>query len=249
MLGPLPREALLRPRLDHRLGAGDLGQPLLAQRQFLGNLHPVGNVRPVNRFGFPQQIGHLRLQLRLDLVGVLIRQRAVAASVGVDLGAVQRHRAELQHPDLAGHAEHVNEQLLDLLEKTTAEIGNGVVVGMLIGGDEAERHRIIRGTLQLAAGEHARGVAVDDQPEQQRGMIRGLARSAIAADHAPQIELLDDLDDEARQMPLRKPFVHRRRHQETRVTVDRAQVTHVANIQRRWRESRRPILPPNPASR
>jgi hypothetical protein len=50
-------------------------------------------------------------------------------------------------------------------------------------------------------------------------------------------------------MPLRKPFVHRRRHQETRVTVDRAQVTHVANIQRRWRESRRPILPPNPASR
>ena len=107
--------ALLRPRLDHRLGAGDLGQPLLPPRQFLGDLHPVRHLGLIGRLRLTQQIGHFGLQLRLDLARVLIRQRAVAAGIGVDLGAIQRHRAELQHPHLAGHAEHLHEQRLDLL--------------------------------------------------------------------------------------------------------------------------------------
>ena len=114
ILGPLARMALLRPRLDHRLGAGDLGQPLLAPRQFLGDLHPVRHLGLIGRLRLAQQIGHFGLQLRLDPACVLIRQRAVAAGVGVDLGAIQRHGAELQHPHLAGHAEHLNEQRLDL---------------------------------------------------------------------------------------------------------------------------------------
>ena len=54
ILGPLTRMALRRSRLDHRLCADDLGQPLLAPCQLLGNLHPVGNVGLVSRLGAPQ---------------------------------------------------------------------------------------------------------------------------------------------------------------------------------------------------
>ena len=86
---------------------------------------------------------------------MLIRQRAVAAGIGVDLGAIQRHRAHLEHAHLARHRQHLDEQTLDLLEKPPPERGDGVVIGMLVRRDEAERHRVIARPLQLAAREHA----------------------------------------------------------------------------------------------
>ena len=84
MLGLLTLEAFLGPRLDLGSGLGEFCQPLLAAHQFVGDRQAVGEVRPIRRLG--QQVGHL--QLRLDLAGMLIRQRAVAAGIGVDLGAV-----------------------------------------------------------------------------------------------------------------------------------------------------------------
>src|SRR5258707_8546660 len=45
----------------------------------------------------------------LDLAGVLVRQRAVPAGVGVDLGAVQRNGAHLEHPHLARQLQHLHE--------------------------------------------------------------------------------------------------------------------------------------------
>ena len=97
MLGLLPLEPLLGTRLDRRTGCCQLLQSLLAPCQFLRERHAVGNIRLIRRLGLRQQVRHLGLQLRLDLARVLIGQRAVAAGIGVDLGAVQRHRAHLQH--------------------------------------------------------------------------------------------------------------------------------------------------------
>jgi hypothetical protein len=77
----------------------------------------------LGRLRLTQQIGHFGLQLRLDLARVLIRQRTVAAGIGVDLGAIQCHRAKFQNPHLAGHAEHLHEQRLDLFEEAAAEYG------------------------------------------------------------------------------------------------------------------------------
>jgi len=127
---------------------------------------------------------------------MLIRQRAVTAGVGVDLGPIQCHRAQLQHTHLACHAQHLHEQRLDLLEKTPPERGNRVVIGMLIGGDEAQRHRIIGRPLQLAARKHAGGIAIDEDAQQQLGMVGCLPRSTIAAGHRPQIQLRDHLHNE-----------------------------------------------------
>jgi len=50
--------ALFCPRPDHRLGASDLGQPLLAPRQFLGHLHPVRYLGLIGDLRLTQRIGH-----------------------------------------------------------------------------------------------------------------------------------------------------------------------------------------------
>jgi hypothetical protein len=54
----------------------------------------------IRRLNFCHQFGHFGLQLGLDLAGMLIGQRAVAAGIGVDLGAIQRWSAPLEalHP-------------------------------------------------------------------------------------------------------------------------------------------------------
>ena len=44
MLGLLTVEAFLGPRLDRGAGLGQLGQPLLAARQFIGDRQTVGEV-------------------------------------------------------------------------------------------------------------------------------------------------------------------------------------------------------------
>jgi hypothetical protein len=146
---------------DLRLGLRDLLQTLLAPRQFFGDRHPVGNVRRVRRLGLGQQFSHFGLQLRLDLHRVLVRKRAVPAGVGVNLRAVQRHRAHLQDAHLARQQQHFNEQRFNLLQKPPTERGDGVVVGMVVGGDEAERHAVVGRPLQLATRKHTRRVAVD----------------------------------------------------------------------------------------
>jgi hypothetical protein len=102
--------------------------------------------------------------VHLDLASTLMRQRAVAARIGVDLDAIQHHRPQPQRAHLARHHLHLHEQRLDLFEEAPAEPGDRVVIRVLVGSDEAEGDRI-RGRLpQFAAGKHAGGIAVDEQP-------------------------------------------------------------------------------------
>ena len=65
----------------------------------------------------------------------------MAAGIGVNFGPIQCHRAHLEHPHLARQQQHLDEQRLDLLEKPSPECGDGVVVRMVVRGDEAERHQ------------------------------------------------------------------------------------------------------------
>ena len=100
MLGLLARKALLGPRLDLRLGRGNAGQALLAPGQLFRHRHPVRHIRLIGGLRQRHQLRDLGLQLRFELARMLIGQRAVPAGVGVNLGAVQRHRAQLEQPGL-----------------------------------------------------------------------------------------------------------------------------------------------------
>ena len=226
MLRLLARVAFLGARLDLRARFGDLAQTLLAPRQFVGYRHAVRNVRRVRRLGFGHEIGDFGLQLRLDLARMFIGQRAVPAGVGVDFRAVEPERAHLQHAHLARQQQHLNEQPLDLLEKPPPERRDRVVVGMIVGRNEAERHRVIGRPLQLAARKHARRIAINQNAQQHSRMIRRRAGAAITAAHRAKVEPLDHLHHEASQMLLRQPLVNRRRQQEPGLPIDRAEVAH-----------------------
>ena len=87
-------------------------------------------LREAQAFGQRRLIGCLRagehrldfgFQLRLDLLRMPVGQRAVARGIGVNLGAVERDRAKLEQLHLAGDAQHLHEQCLDLFEKALAE--------------------------------------------------------------------------------------------------------------------------------
>ena len=65
------------------------------------------------------------------------------AGIGMHLCAVQRHRAQLEHPGLPRQRQHLDEQPLDIRKKSPPEGGDGVVVGMIVSRNEAERHRIV----------------------------------------------------------------------------------------------------------
>ena len=213
MLGLLALEAFLGARLDLRARLGQLRQPLLAPRQLVGNRHAVRQVGLIRSLGLGHQLGHLGLQLRLDPAGMLIGQRAVAAGVGVDLRAIQRHRAQRSRPISRASSSTSHEQPLDLPQKAPPERSDRVVVGMIVRRDEAERHRIIRRPLQLAARKHAGRIAIDHNAQQQRRVIRRRTRAAVAARHRRQVQPRDHLDHEPRQVILRKPLVHPRRQQ------------------------------------
>ena len=197
------RVTLLGPRLDDRLGLGDLGQALLAPRQLLGDRHPVRHIRPIRRLRLGHQVGYLGLQLGLDLARMLIGQGAVAAGVGVDLRPVQRHSPHLQDAHLACQEQDLDEQPLDLTQKPAPERGDRVVIGVVVRRDEAERHAVVGGALQLAAREHSRRVAVNQDPQQKPRVIRRRAGSPIAPAHRPQVEPIDHLDHKPRQMSFR----------------------------------------------
>jgi hypothetical protein len=70
-------------------------------RQFLRDRHAIRHISLIRGFRPRQQFGHFGLQLGLDLPGMFIGQRAVPAGIGVDLRAVQRHRAKLEQAHLA----------------------------------------------------------------------------------------------------------------------------------------------------
>ena len=130
------------------------------------------------------------------------------AGISVDLGAIQRYRAHLEHAHLARQLQHPHKQSFDLLEKAPTKRSDRVVVGMLVRRDEPERHRIIRRALQLTARKQPRRIAVHQNAQQQRRMIGSRTRTAIAPNHRRQVKTVDHLYNKPRQVFLRKPFIH-----------------------------------------
>ena len=65
----------------------------------------------VGGLGTPQQGVDLCLEFSLGLLHALVAHRLVAAGVGLELGAVDGHRAQLDQTHLTGEPDHLHEQL------------------------------------------------------------------------------------------------------------------------------------------
>ena len=161
-----------------------------------------------------------------------IRQGAVPTGVGVDLGAVQTDRPEAAELVLARHLQHLHKGRFELLVEALAKPRQGVVVGMQIAGDEPKRQRVVGGPLDLAAGVAARGIAVDQQRQQHRGVVSLAALAGIRPLQFAQVQPFDHFHHVPGQMPFGQPLLYRRQ-QQGRVAVNRAEAAH-GRVSSRW---------------
>jgi hypothetical protein len=72
----------------------------------------------------------------------------------------------------------------------------------------------------LPTGKAPRGVAVNEQPEQDGWRVLGVAGATLVAPHAAQVEFADGIHDEVDKMIRRHLLPQVRREQEWRVVVD-----------------------------
>jgi hypothetical protein len=122
-----------------------------------------------------------------------------------------------------------------------AKIGDGAMVGMGVGADVATRDRIVGRLRELAAGEHAGGVAVKDQRHQHRRVVGPRAGAGVGRYQPAQIEPIDDLHHEPRQMIFGQVLLHRRREHIRRLPIHRYEVHRHAAYSRRCEPG--PIVP------
>ena len=205
-------------------GHREFRQPVLTPRQFLRDRHAIGDIGLIGRFGFCQQVGHFGLQLRLDLSGVLVRQRAVPAGVGVDFGAIQGDGAHPEHAHLACQEQHFDEQSLDLGKKSPSERGDGVVIATVVCRDKAERYGIMGRSFELAAGEYLGRVGVEQKAQQRCRIAGGRAGAAITLAHGGQAKTVHNLHHEPGNVPLRQPLVDRWGQKEAGRAIGRAEI-------------------------
>ncbi len=110
----------------------------------------VGKIVLVALFTQAEQLLDLSSQLRLQLQESLVTDCVVLGGIGMDLGPIQADRSQFQHARLLCEQEHLHEQVLQFEQKRAPKCRQRIVVGMLVAGDEAERHRLIGGPLDLA---------------------------------------------------------------------------------------------------
>ena len=101
----------------------------------------------------------------------------MARGVGVNLGAVEADGTQLQELHFLRQFEHLDKNTGKFFEKAPPEGGQRVVVGVAAGAEVAEGDGVVGGPLDLAAGEDAIRIAIDQQAEQDgRRRCRGLRR-------------------------------------------------------------------------
>jgi len=135
----------------------------------------------------------------------------VAARVGLDLGAVDGHRAQLDQTHLLGQLEHLHEQIAQFLEVKRAQVADRAVLGEVACAQHPKRQVLMQPALDLARTEHARGVTVDQHLDHHRRVERLVAgaTAGIAGVERLEVQGIDRVADEVRQVPLGQPVLQR----------------------------------------
>ena len=146
----------------------------------------------------------------------------------MDLAAVEADIdvTHLQHAQVGGHQQDLDEQFADLRQKGLAKVGNRIVIRMQATRNEAERNGFVSGLLELARTEHAGGVAIKQQPQEQFRRKRRTAHRRIASIDGLQVQQGNDAHDEAGQMVGRQTLFKCDGLFQCCFVVDRNELTH-----------------------
>ena len=91
--------------------------------------------------------------------------------IGLHLGTVERHMAQVHHPGLLAQAQDLNEQNLESI-KVAPELAYAAVVWLQISGQPPEGQILVAGPIDFAGGDLAYAVGIDQQERQPlRGML------------------------------------------------------------------------------
>src|SRR6266568_3910696 len=171
----------------------------------------------VNPLGFRQQPRYFSLQFFLYFTHPVVAQRLTLRGVGLDLGAIDGHVAQLDQPSSLAQLQHLQEQLPQLFQVALAKLGNAVVVWLLIARQNPKSYVIISGPLDLARRHLAHAVAIDEQLNHNRRMVwRATPQVAlfITAHDRREIQSIHHIADIECQMFSWQPLPQVRRQQQ-----------------------------------
>ena len=191
---------LVRVELAHFLF--QLGKLLLEVRCLDGQ--GFRRLLPVGRLQLPQVAQHALLELSAPPVDLVAREVLVAVVHGFELGAVDGDACLRQQPHLPAQLDKPHAHLLDGRSIVFPEIGDDLVVGRKPTEQPDHLEIAARLTLEAAARGDAIEIAVDVEPEQNRGMIARPTRR-LGHDLEPQfgeIEMRHERLDRAHRIAL-----------------------------------------------
>ena len=130
----------------------------------------------------------------------------------MNLGAIQTDVAQLQNPSHLGQQQHLDEQVFQFGQEGFAKVGQRIMIGVQVAGDKAKGHGFVGRAFNLARREHAGGVAVEQQGQQDFGRVRLPAARTISRIKGRQVELGDRVHHKARQVvgweTVTQPYGH-----------------------------------------
>jgi hypothetical protein len=145
---------------------------------------------------------------------------------GGDLGAVDRHHADPDQAAARTQRQHLAEQARDRRLMANAEARDRRVIGRVVGGDDAERDIVLAAPLDRARGPHTDRVAVDEQRDHHRRIVRRTTPPVVAIGRVErrQIHLGDCVQHEPREVALGQPLAQARRQQQLLLAITRDEV-------------------------
>jgi hypothetical protein len=173
-----------------------------------------------------------------DLAGdLLVAAVGAHRRVGLDLGAVQRDHADRHQARLGAEAEDLAEQVTERVLVADAEACDRRVIGRMVGGDDAERDILVAAALDPPRRSFSNRVGVQQQREHHRRIKRRAAPAvvAVAGQERSQVEFVDDLEHEPRQVIVGQPLPQAWRQQQGLLPITRHEVM-----------GHHQILPPEP---
>ncbi len=132
----------------------------------------------------------------------------VDGGVGFDVRAVYGDVPELEEFEFFGQFEHADKGFAEGVEVFAAELADGVVVGMGVAGEVTHGKVTMGGILDLARGEEAVGVAVDEQRKHHMWRELPISRAAMVDLEVFQRKPVDGFDDEVDEIVFRHPISH-----------------------------------------
>jgi hypothetical protein len=157
----------------------------------------------------------------------------VTARVRVHLRAINRHHPRAHQTRLLTQPQHRTEQLRQRRFVTTHKPRDRRVIRHLVSGNHPVGNVLTAMTLDPPRGTLLRRIRIQNQRHHHRRVIRRPAMPvrSIGRIERRQIQPLDTLDHEPRQMILRQPIPQRRRHQKRLLTIKTNEILRHPRIQ------------------